>query len=110
MENAPPPSPDMEMLMELLKRAETPEARQRACDQLVRFQPGRGPPAPRPPPPRWILRRASPIPESMAIAGSEDLFGDELRYPGRQPFRLHLWHRLPRPGGRDTRAPRPATL
>jgi len=43
MENAPPPSPDMEMLMEMLKQAESPEARQRVWDQLVRFQRERGP-------------------------------------------------------------------
>jgi hypothetical protein len=42
MDNAPPPSPEMERLMEMLKRAETPEARQRAWDQLVQFQRERG--------------------------------------------------------------------
>ncbi|HZR98080.1 MAG TPA: hypothetical protein VFE37_05205 [Chloroflexota bacterium] len=42
MENAPPPPPELEMLMEMLKRAETPEARQRAWDQLVRYQRERG--------------------------------------------------------------------
>jgi hypothetical protein len=43
MENAPPPSLELEMLMEMLKRAETPEARQRAWDRLVQFQRERGP-------------------------------------------------------------------
>jgi len=37
MEKAPPP-PDLEMLMEMLKRAETPEARQRAYDRIVEYQ------------------------------------------------------------------------
>jgi hypothetical protein len=37
MEKAPSP-PEFEMLLEMLKRAETPEARQRAYDRLVEYQ------------------------------------------------------------------------
>jgi hypothetical protein len=43
MENAPPPPPELQMLLEMLKRAETPQARQRAWDRLVEYQRERGP-------------------------------------------------------------------
>jgi hypothetical protein len=42
MENTPPPSPELDMLMQLVARAETPEARQRAWNRLVEFQRERG--------------------------------------------------------------------
>ena len=37
-QNAPPPPPELQMLRERLQRAETPEARQRAWDDIVRYQ------------------------------------------------------------------------
>ena len=41
-ENAPTNPPELDMLLQMVARAETPEARQRAWDQLVRFQRERG--------------------------------------------------------------------
>ena len=42
MESSPPPPPELQMLLEMLDRAETPEARQRAWDRLVDYQRERG--------------------------------------------------------------------